>query len=182
MHTVLIIGYVALALAIAFLLLLAIGLQIEVRVLNNKVRRGSSRLALNSLAPRFSGADIRDDSIKISSRVLSGEPYLILFVSATCPTCRRLLADLELTDYRDLLVVCTGPREQCKTLLSTITGPTRGAVHDSDGTLSEDFGALSFPTVVFVDAHSKIKAYIQPKKASEVLEFAGIHIADIKLP
>ena len=118
----------------------------------------SAGLAPESKAVDFTLSSTAGEEVGLSA--LKGGPVGLVFVTARCPYCARLVARLEGFEPGagwSLLIICSGSREEAQQLAQahSLTFPV---LVDSSGAVSQAYQVSRVPAVYLVDREGTIEA------------------------
>lgn len=172
------------ALAALLLAVLIFGDSPESALLQRTVDRDPRRLSRGDLAPAFTLATARGDTLSLGQ--LRGGPAVLLFVSPTCPHCKKVKEALLAQSLPDLgrrLVLLTPGTGDLQGLppeiqeLETRTASLFPVLQDSAGTLFAAYGVEGVPTAVLLDAKGKVRALDRGEEGS--LKLTGQLVAEV---
>jgi cytochrome oxidase Cu insertion factor (SCO1/SenC/PrrC family) len=122
------------------------------------IRRGG-RFQEGREAPPLTGIALADGK-KVDLADFRGKTVLLDFFSTSCPSCKRILPDVEELqeqggDRLQVLLVSTDPPEQLRSYLAAEDSRLLALVED--GTAHRAYGVDTIPYLVVIDADGRIR-------------------------
>lgn len=126
-------------------------------------------LPVGSEAPAFSGIDVQSGE-PVESTLFKGQRVAVLFVTAECGDCRRLVSQLARmgpASLSGLIVYCYGSPRRCQANMLKLVGAVR-VLRNDQMDIATTFGLRGVPALVAIDEQWRIAAYRYPHQATDV--------------
>lgn len=140
---------------------------------------GVRQHALGTLAARFRAIDLRTDLVVSDDQVMGSRTFL-LFIAPGCPTCKRLMKDVEFVpanwrESQKLVVYCTGPKRWCVDAYAEelIEADELALLAEHEADVARLFGVRGLPALVELDHTRRIAGYHYPSTWEDVTSLMG---------
>ena len=140
-------------------------------------RRGIMKvLPVGTAAPTFEALDFTTRSV-VSSEMWQGKAVRLLFVSATCALCRKLIAELAVaaTLPKDLAVYCDGELDRHSERLALIA-PRVTVLSMASRSVPTLFGVSEFPVAVTLDEGWRVAEIVVPASIEDLKTNLGASV------
>jgi hypothetical protein len=125
-----------------------------------------------SLAPIFSAVTL-DTSRPVLSSELYADPTLLLFLSADCLDCRKVVLGLDAVEWdalEGLVIYCIGGRSRCDQYLGAV-GRSVPVLVGGETDVPAMYKIRGVPMGVGIDCEGRIAGSVSPSSAKEVAEY-----------
>lgn len=135
---------------------------------NPRVTLPRTSLVVGQPPPAFTVVDI--DGATVSSSDLAGRVRAILIVSPNCSACYTSLEELQALESKsqgDIVLLCRGTADECRTMTAAYNLPWRVLV-DQAGAVGSSFGIDRYPTAILLDPKGLVRSVGEPNRTELV--------------